>query len=162
VSVVTDLFVGLVERLVIPRLDPLAFYPATVVSQGDDGTVDLKPDSKRFGVGLAMVPIRHGLPGVSVRVKVGARVLLAFEGGDPQRPYCALWEAGGLESLTVEASAKILLKAPSVIAAEVEGNARRVARQGDLVKMTFVSGPPGTPNEAVGYIMDGAQKLSSE
>lgn len=161
-SVVTDLFVGLVERLVIPRLDPLAFYPATVVSQGDDGTVDLKPDSKRFGVGLAMVPIRHGLPGVSVRVKVGARVLLAFEGGDPQRPYCALWEAGGLESLTVEASAKILLKAPSVIAAEVEGNARRVARQGDLVKMTFVSGPPGTPNEAVGYIMDGAQKLSSE
>lgn len=161
-SVVTDLFVGLVERLVLPRLDPLACYPATVVSQGDDGTVDLKPDSRRFGVGLAAVPIRHGLPGVSVRVRVGARVLLGFEGGDPQRPYCALWEAGGLESITVEASAKILLKAPSVIAAEVEANARRVARMGDLVKMTFVNGPPGTPNEAVGYIMDGAQKLSGE
>lgn len=161
-SVVTDLFVGLVERLVLPRLDPLAFYPATVVSQGDDDTVDLKPDSRRFGVGLAMVPIRHGIPGVSVRVRPGARVLLAFEGGDPQRPFCSLWEAGGLESLTVEASTKILLKAPNVIAAEVEGNARRVARQGDLVKMTFVSGPPGAPNEAVGYILDGAQRLSSE
>lgn len=161
-SVVTDLFVGLVERLVLPRLDPLAFYPATVVSQGDDGTVDLKPDSRRFGVGLAMVPIRHGLPGVSVRVRPGARVFLAFEGGDAARPYCALWEAGGLESITIEASVELWLRAPSVVAASVKGNAKPPARRGDLVKVTGVCGPPGSPLELVGYILDGATRTLVE
>lgn len=161
-SVVTDLFVGLVERLVLPRLDPLARYPATVTTQHEDGSLDVKPDDRRFGAGLSRVPVRHGLPGVTARVRVGARVMLAFEGGDTSRPYVPEFEAAGLESITVEASTKILLKAPSVIAAEVEANARPVARVGDLVKMTFINGAPTTPNEAVGYIMDGAKKLSGE
>lgn len=161
-SVLTDLFVGLVERLVVPRLDPLALYPATVAAQGDDGSVDLRPDDARWGQGLAAVPVRHGLPGVTVRVRVGARVLLGFEAGDVRRPYCSLWEPGSLEALTIEASVKLFLQAPSVIAAQTEESARPVARRGDLVKMTFVNGPPGTPNEAVGYIMDGATKVLAE
>lgn len=158
----TALFIALVDRLVVPRLDPLALYPGRVVSQGDDGTVDVKPDSAKLGAGLAMVPIRHGLPGVSVRVRPGARVLLGLEGGDITRPFAALWEAGGLESLTIEASVKILLKAPSVIAAQVEGNARPFARVGSLVKVIFVAPPPGTPMEAVGYVTDGSTVASGE
>ena len=83
-SSLTQLFVALFDHLVVPRLDPLAHYPARVVSQGDDGTVSVKPDTTRFGPGLDMVPIR-GLPGVTARVKPGARVMLCFEEGDPRR-----------------------------------------------------------------------------
>lgn len=160
-SVLTDIFVGLVERLVVPRLDPLALYPATVVSSGDD-EVDIKPDDRRFGVGLAAVPIRHGLPGVSARVRPGARVLLGFEGGDVQKPFVSLWEPGSLEALTVEASLELCLAAPSVVVAQTKSNAKRAARMGDLVKVTGVCGPPGTPLELVGYILDGAQKVTLE
>lgn len=161
-SSLTDLITALIDHLVGPRLDPLALYPARVVSMGDDGTVDVKPDDARWGAGLAMVPIRHGLPGVSVRVRPGARVLLGFEAGDVRHPYCALWEPGSLDTLTVEASVSLTLKAPSVVVAQTTSLARRVARMGDLVKVTFVSGAPGTPNEAIGYILDGAKKLTSE
>jgi hypothetical protein len=138
-----------------------ALYPAEVRAQNEDKTLELRPDSAKLP-GFSRVAIRHGLPGVTVTVKQGARVLLGFEGGNPEKPYAALWTADSLDTLTVEAETKILLKAPSVIAAQTEGNSRRVARMGDLVKMTFVNGPPGTPNEAVGYIIDGAQKLTAE
>lgn len=158
----TSLFVSLIDLLVVPRLDPLALYPGRVVSQGDDGTLDIKPDAVKLGAGLAMVPIRHGLPGVTVRVRPGARVLLGFEGGDITRPFAALWEAGGLDSITVEASVKILLKAPSVVAAQVEGNARGVALGGSLVKVTGVCGPPGSPLELVGYVIDASKKVLAE
>lgn len=161
-SSLTDLMRAVIDRVVTPRLDPLAFYDATVRAMNDDGTVDIKPDSTRWGSGLARVPIRHGLPGVTVRVKQDARVRLAFIGGDERQPFVSLWDPGSLETLTVVADTKILLSSPSTVVAQTESNAKRVARMGDLVKMTFVSGPPGTPNEAVGYIMDGAQKLSTE
>ena len=167
-SSLTDLIRDVVLSLVGPRLDPLAFYPARVVSMGDDGTVDVKPESARLGPGLAMVPVRHGLPGVTARVRAGAQVLVGFEvdaftgQASIKRPYCVLWDPGSLESLLIEASVSLTLRSPSVVAAQVESNARRVARAGDLVKMTFVSGPPGAPIEAVGYIMDGAQKLKAE
>lgn len=158
----TDLFRSLVDRLIVPRLDPLAFYDAEVKAMNDDGTVDIKPDSSRWGPGLSRVPIRHGLPGVTVRVKKGARVRLSFAGGDERSPYVALWDPGSLDTLTIEAETKILLKTPSAVVAQVEGNAKRVARMGDLVKVTGVCGPPGAPLEMVGYILDGAQKLTSE
>jgi hypothetical protein len=161
-SALTDIVRGLIDRLVTPRLDPLAFYDATVAAMNDDGTVDIKTDVARFGAGLSRVPIRHGLPGVSVRVARGARVRLGFAGGDVQQPFVALWDPGSLEELTVTASTKLLLQSPSVVVAQVEGNAKPVARLGDLVKVTGVSGPPGAPIEFVGYILDGAQKLSSE
>lgn len=149
-------------RAEVARTDYHALYPARVVSMGEDNTVDIKPDSARWGAGLSMVKIKHGLPGVSVRVKPGARVLLGFEEGDSKRPYVALWEPGSLESLTIEASVELLLKAPNVIAAKTKSNAKRVARMGDLVKVTGVCGPPGSPLELVGYILDGAQNLTSE
>ncbi len=137
-----------------------AAYLAEVRGQNADFTVELRPESPRLG-DFSRVALR-GLPGVQVRVKQGARVLLGFENGDPARPYAALFSADSLQEIVVTAETKIVLKSPSTIVAQTEGNARRVARMGDLVKMTFVNGAPGTPNEAVGYIMDGAQKLSTE
>jgi len=99
-------------------------YPAKVQLQHDDGTLDLYPDDESIrGRGLTAVKIRHGLPGCVVRVSAGAKVLLGFEGGDPYRPYAALWEPDSLESISFDNGTQAL------------------ARVGDLV----MSGGAGTP-----------------
>ena len=78
----------------------LGTYAAEVQGQHDDDSLELLPDDQRVrGTGLSRVPIRHGLPGVRVRVIVGARVLLAFEAGDPRRPYAALWEPSAIQEI---------------------------------------------------------------
>lgn len=97
-----------------------ALYAATVEGQAADDTLDLRPDDESIrGQGLSGVPIRHGLPGVRVRVGAGARVKLGFENGDPAKPYAALWEPGAIESL------------------EFDGGTRQVARVGDPVTVFF-------------------------
>lgn len=73
------------------------WYPARVVRQAEDGSLELYPDDPKIrGNGLTHVPLRHGLPGCSVKLKSDARVLLFFEQGDPKMPAAALFpgEAG--------------------------------------------------------------------
>ncbi len=78
-------------------------YGARVVSQAGDGTLQLMPDSERMrGFGLSGVKIRHGVPG-SVTVPAGARCRLAFEDGDPGRPYAMLWDTAALTELKLGA-----------------------------------------------------------
>lgn len=78
-----------------------AQYICTVQSQDADGNLDLLPDDERIrGTGLSRVPIRHGIPGVTVRVLPGSRVTLAFEAGDPRRPFAALWDPGAIEEIS--------------------------------------------------------------
>ncbi len=73
----------------------LGQYTCQVMAQAGDGSLDLLPDDARLRAeGLQSVPIRHGLPGVTVEVPAGERVLLSFDGGDPSKPYAALWHAG--------------------------------------------------------------------
>lgn len=88
----------------------LCMYSATVVRQAADGTLDLLPDDLRLqSAGLQGVPIRHGLPGVTVEVPAGARVLLGFDSGDPARPYAALWHAGQVTSVQIGGSEPVAL-----------------------------------------------------
>lgn len=78
----------------------LRLYPATVRAQAADGTLDLDPDDAAIrGTGLSGVPIRHGIPGVTVEISPGQRVMLGFEAGDPRRPYAALWRTSGTAKL---------------------------------------------------------------
>lgn len=78
-----------------------AQYISTVQSQDSDGNLDLLPDDERVrGTGLSRVPIRYGIPGVKARVVAGARVTLAFEAGDPSRPFAALWDPGAIEEIS--------------------------------------------------------------
>lgn len=78
----------------------LGQFTCQVAAQAADGTLDLLPDDPRLRAqGLQAVPIRHGLPGVKVKVAAGARVLLGFDGGDPRKPYAALWHEGSVLSL---------------------------------------------------------------
>lgn len=148
-------------RQLTGHTDYHALYPATVKGQNDDLTLELRPDSTKLP-GFSRVLIRHGLPGVTVRVKQNARVLLGFEGGDPRQPFAALWTADSLDTITIVAATKILLQAPSTVVAQVEGNAKGVALGGSLVKVTGICGPPGSPIELVGYIIDASKKVFAE
>lgn len=119
------------------RVDYLGMYPARVVQQRADGTLDLAPDDPRLPSCQA-VPIRYGLPGVRATVPAGARVLLGYEVGDPARPVATLWELGSITTLAVS------------------GGTSPAARQGHAVSVTIPAGavmvaapgpfpPPGTP-----------------
>ena len=105
---------GIVRGL-IPETDYLALYPATVIKQDSDGTLQLKPDSNRVPP-LAGVPIRSFAPQVAVEVEQGARVLLGFGGGDPTQPYAALWGSGTVTLVTIGApgDAKLVALAEAV------------------------------------------------
>lgn len=97
-------------------------YPCVVQRQDGAGLLDLLPDDESIrGSGLSGVPIRHGLPGFTVKVPVGARCMLAFENGDPRKPYASLWDPG------------------SVIGVEFDGGTRPLTFLGALV----TSGGPG-------------------
>lgn len=134
-----------VVRALAPRTDALALYPATVLRDHGDMTVDARADSDALP-DLVRVPVRLGLPGATARVREGARVLVGFEGGDETRPYAALHGAADLERLevrTAEAAvtlegARVTVEAPEV---RLGAGARAgVVRLGDAVRVTI---PPG-------------------
>lgn len=88
----------------------LGQYTAEVSAQNADGTLDLLPDDLRLRAeGLQSVPIRHGLPGVTVEVPAGERVLLGFDGGDPTAPYAALWHEGQVTSVSIGGSVYVAM-----------------------------------------------------
>jgi len=99
-------FESVLEQLVGARLDYLARYPARVVSQEASGKLELKPDDSRIP-GIKGVPIRVGLPGLALTVPPGARVLLAFEAGDPSKPVAEIWESGTPITVVIDASVTI-------------------------------------------------------
>lgn len=139
----------------------LRSYECAVEAQNADGSVDLLPDSDEIrGTGLQSVPIYHGLPGVTVRVVPGARVLLQFVGGDPSKPYASLWRSGDIEEISFN------------------GGQSPVARQGDPVavywpaKLSFTGAIVGTPSgtitgvmtvgtQSAGIIQSGAAKVKA-
>lgn len=110
-----------IESVVGRRLNLSNWYAARVVSQATDGSVDLLPDDDRMrGAGISRVPLRHGLPGCTVKVKPGARVTLFFENNDAKQPAAGLWPDGS-SVLQIEISADLMVKltAPTV---QVTGN----------------------------------------
>lgn len=110
------------------RVDYTALWPARVVAQQGNGTLDLVPDSPRVAP-CQGVPYRT-LRGLSVEVSAGARVLLGYEGGDPSQPYALAWEIGSATSV------------------RVNGGSTRAAREGDSVSVTLPIGaliPPASP-----------------
>lgn len=104
---------GSLERLirwVMRDVLYLGLYTAAVVRQAADGTLDLLPDDDRLrSQGLQAVPIRHGLPGVTVEVPAGERVLLGFDSGDPAQPYAALWHEGQVTRVNIGGTVAVAL-----------------------------------------------------
>lgn len=116
----TDAIGRIVERLVGPRIDALAAYPARVISQNPSGSLDVRPDNPKLP-SMTAVPIRYGVPGVSAKVSAGARVLIEFAGGDTSQPVATVWESAAVTELTLDAS-KVRI-----------GGDRPVALEGDPV-----------------------------
>lgn len=95
---------GLLDRFLSGIRQEIQFsrsYPAEVIAQNADGTLQLRPiDTTIKGGGLNNVPIRTGLPGFEVRVPKGAIVSLEFNNGDPSDPRASLWtQKTGVTSL---------------------------------------------------------------
>jgi hypothetical protein len=123
-------------RWVMRDVTYLGTYPATVMAQVGE-TCDVRTDSDKIGKqgGFSGLPLRHGLPGTSVQVAPGARILVAFDNGDPEKPYVALWENATALSLVF-----------------VNGT-MPVARVGDQVAIQATAG--SYPVVGIGTIMAG-------
>jgi hypothetical protein len=90
------------------RLNYAVPWPCRVIAQNGDGTLELKPDGDTLP-GLSRVPIRAGLPGVTVKVAPGARCYVEFEGpGDPRRPIARGWEIDGMTELQFGGAAPLM------------------------------------------------------
>lgn len=165
----------MVTRLVGVRLDVLAAYPARVVSQHSDGTIDVVPDSATIP-SLTNVPIRYGVPGISAKVNTGSRVMIEFAEGDARYPMATIWEGQSLKELIVTATGNVTISTPGVAnvsAGEVrlaDGD-RQIARAGDPVTVILTAAtaaqfvtPPTPPPSAwaiSGYILSGSSRVKS-
>jgi len=83
------------------------------------------------------------VPGLSMTVPSGSRVLLMFEGGDPEEPRAEIWESGTPITVTFDASVTIKFGKNAV---------QGVARLGDAVQ----AGP------YVGVITSASTKVLAE
>lgn len=164
---------ALVNSLV-ERVDFYALYPARVVAQNDDGTLEVRPDHPRLPA-LSRVPIRYGIPGLSIKLVDQARVLMGFEGGSPEAPYVSAWASGAVAEYAIETTAKVTVKSPAVFLGDEDG-ARPVARVGDpvaglLSSGTIISGSSAVtgpfvatvtiPSPIYGLIQQGAKKANA-
>lgn len=135
-----------IVRQMTRTIDFLAMYPATVVSQSGDGSLELKLASDRMP-SMSRVPIRYGVPGIRAEVRTGSAVAVEFERGSPAAPVATVWDSESVKALTVKAD-KVIIDAPDV---ESQKGGRPLARVGDPVQVICTA--PGTP--AVGQIMAG-------
>lgn len=119
--------------------DFYAVRAAKVIAQNDDYSLELKPEDEAWP-GMSRVPIRTGIPGVSVKVKAGARVLFTFEGGDAQRPIATLWDTATLKEIVVSAETQVVINCPDVRLGDE--SAQPIARLGDAVEMVFPLAAP--------------------
>lgn len=124
-------------------VDYRACYPAKVVSQSADLTLELVPDDTRLP-SLSKVPLRLGIPGVQAKVAPGSYVLLFFEGGTAAAPAAGLWQSSSLLELVVTASTKVTVNAPDVRLGDGHAD---VVRYGDIVSLgsLLLSAAAGSP-----------------
>lgn len=100
-------------------------FPAKVVVQHGDLTVDVQPDSP-YLPGLSGLQLRVPMPGAALKVEAGSRVHVVFEDGDTKRPVAVPvfdQDAGRLVELDVgDADTAITLAAGTSGVARVGDN----------------------------------------
>lgn len=82
-------------RSIARRADPLALYrcmySAVLKAQSANLLkVDVQPDDPLLPP-MSNIPLRHGIPGLTVRLAAGAGLLVGWDNGNPTAPFAALW-----------------------------------------------------------------------
>ena len=150
-------------RAVMGHAMYLGQYPARIVTQRENGTLDVIPDDQRMPP-MTEVPIRYGVPGIAVKVDSG-RVLVSFENGDPRYPVATLWDGGVVRELKITATTKVVLDCPDVELGG-EGGAP-LARVGDTVDVLLdpvaiaAATQTGGIASSVGIISTGGERVKA-
>lgn len=72
---------------------------------------------------MSNVPLHVGVPGLEMQVSPGATILIGWQGGDPERPYAALWnKEATVASLTMN-TLQTKLGGPGATEPLIKGNA---------------------------------------
>lgn len=120
-----------------PDIMRLGLYRARVDSCAQDGSaMDVTPDDKRIPP-AKNVPVRVGAAGLVAVVSPGAMVLIGWERGDPERPYCVpSWESGATVQKLVVNAQQVFLGA--------ENGAKELATKDHIHTFSYASGTAGT------------------
>lgn len=108
--------------------DPMGLYAnmfrAKVLAQSDDADlVDVRPEDPRLP-DMMKIPLRHGIPGLRVKVRLGSYVLIGWDDGRPHQPFAGLWTPGThVEKVSVVADA-ISLGKRGATEAFIQGTSR--------------------------------------
>ena len=129
------------NELLGPRMDYLAAYPCVAVKQNADGTLELQPDDTRIPP-RSNVPIRYGVPGVAATISGGARVLLEFAAGDPQKPIATVWESASVLTLAVVCPAIALGNSPDTPAVRYADLKSLLDAQTHIGNLGYPTGAP--------------------
>lgn len=89
-----------------------AMYLATVVAQRADDSLDVRFEDDALPP-MTEVPLMKFAPSIAVKVSVGARVLIAFAGGNPSDPVAVMWVSGVTERIPVKTCGRIDLRSTS-------------------------------------------------
>jgi hypothetical protein len=127
-------------RSVMNEVDYHKPYPARVVVQDADGTLQLKPDSDRIP-GLTGVPIRYGIPGVTARVPAGTRCIVEFENGDARAPIVTGFEPGALIELSFDGGSRKIARVDD----RADGGAIGWSLDPSAKVLTLTYRKPGSP-----------------
>ncbi|WP_052351551.1 hypothetical protein [Deinococcus pimensis] len=132
-------------RQALRHTDYHALFPATVITDHGDHTVDVRVDVAGWPQ-LVSVPLLVRLPGIRVRVKAGSAALVSFEQGDPARPLVEVRDSGALEYVQWRTDGGQLLEL-----SDQGGTARLIATGTLTVDAGVVNvGPSATVNVAGG------------
>lgn len=112
------------------RQDRTALYSARVVAQAADGSVEVRFDDARWP-SLTKVRLRTFVPGATIEVTAGARVLVGWEEARPDRPYALAWESGSMTRLAFD-SDEIDFGHSGVGAARLEMDAAEIRAGGGV------------------------------
>lgn len=140
-------------RASAPRAAYNGIYRGVVVAQSGQ-TVDLKVDDPRLP-GMSALPIQVGLPGATVEMAAGARMLVAFENGDPSKPIALLW--AGAQARRISLPADLLeLGGEGLAEAVIKGNSYQLAEKLFLEALKVytaaiktIADPPGLATAAL-------------
>lgn len=93
-------------RQATKHFDFYAVRAGKVVSQNNDGTLEIRLDDESVP-GMSKIPIAYGVPGISAKVKPGARVHVEFAEGSPTKPRAVVVDSSGAVELQVNAFVKV-------------------------------------------------------